>query len=416
MKINELQAKLKNVQCVGVGMYTANCPAHGDSNSELTIIEHEGYSVSFICRDGCGERRVKALLGIYDEDSPRIIHSAGAILDEPYSIVENIAFHATRGEICLLQSVTDKGKSTLTRNALIALACGKPFPPVIDIANKPRRVLLLDFETSARRFSSDIKTMARNLAPDEIAKMRRNLFVMRDAWIGDEPVSLSQHLNIVFEQAADVEADIVVVDTASAAFALRNENDNAEVTREALKPLLQMARKLQVVVVVIHHIGKATTESGQLTESAYRGRGASAFGCYAASIINLNGDAQNADLITLKCAKRKDGGERYEVSMILNRESRWFKLTDLQPSAPMQTNTNYDVVFDAIKDFGQPIQRKELLVMLRGKVSITAIDRSLKQGLEDEKIERDKYGFYAVSELCQTTFEGLNGKDSKLLN
>ncbi|HEX7999609.1 MAG TPA: hypothetical protein VF528_14575 [Pyrinomonadaceae bacterium] len=80
-------------------------------------------------------------------DTPQIITSFSELMNKGFADGEEIAFHACRGELVLLQSVTNHCKSTLTRNAALALSTGGQFLSVVK-SGTPRRVLLLNLEDS----------------------------------------------------------------------------------------------------------------------------------------------------------------------------------------------------------------------------------------------------------------------------
>jgi membrane protease YdiL (CAAX protease family) len=63
-------------------------------------------------------------------------------------------------------------------------------------------------------------------------------------------------------------ADLVVVDTISAAFAVKDENSNSEVASKIFKPLLRMARETKAAILAAHHVGKII---GFVEEIPFRG-------------------------------------------------------------------------------------------------------------------------------------------------
>jgi RecA-family ATPase len=167
--------------------------------------------------------------------------------------------------------------------------CGL-FYPLVE-RGTPRRVLLLNLEGSGSRFQSDLRVMTRDFS--EIELTTQNFFPTHAPVIGDEPLSLSRHMKLMEAHARRVKSDDIIIDTASAAFSLRNENDNSEVANSVMKPLVKLARRLNCLVILIHHIGKAKLEEGSTREQAHRGRGASAWGDFSTSIFNLEADAKD---------------------------------------------------------------------------------------------------------------------------
>jgi hypothetical protein len=312
-----------------------------------------------------------------------------------------IAFTLKRGEIGLLSAVTNRGKSTLIRNALLSLACGKEFFPMVE-SGKPRKVLLLDFETSLERLQPDLRSMTRHFTSEEMRLVAENFFVMCEGRINEDPISLSkyQHSLEVQQFARIKKIDLIVVDTLSAAFDLRNENDNAEVTRLALKPLRNLAQKVGSSLIAVHHIGKSGSEGANQTEGAYKGRGASAFGAYATAVFNLYADKSDTSLITLDCAKRKDGGENFSKLFKLDMSLRWFQ--PVNSSQVQKILTNEELILEVFHTLNRPLKRREMVGQLKGKVTESAIDRWLKDAFAKGIIVKAQYGFYSLKELCQS--------------
>jgi hypothetical protein len=241
--------------------------------------------------------------------------------------------------------------------------------------------------------------MTESLNEKERERVRINLSVVCDANIGDEPLSLSNpaHLQLVQLQAREAGADLIIIDTAAGAFNLHNENENAEVTRALQKPLRGLAAATDATVIYSHHIGKAG-EAGAARESrAYRGRGASAYGCFARSVFNLEPDAKDRDRVTLACAKSK-GVAFDDVVMRLDRAARWFEVTN---ETPPRIKTNYELVVEAVNEFGRAATRKEIEFALAGKVTKSSVGRSLEEGVMRGDLIKPKHGLYELAANTQ---------------
>ncbi len=210
------------------------------------------------------------------------------------------------------------------------------------------------------------RVMTRDFDADSEQLLDQNFFPTHAPALEGEPLSLSRHLRVLEAKVRGMGGvDELIIDTASAAFALRNENDNSEVANFVMKPLVRLARKLNCVLVLVHHVGKAKAEEGTSREQAHRGRGASAWGDFSTSIFNLDADPHDKDRVTLTCGKRKNGGN-YETVLRLDRDRRWFKVTDDTMVKPL---TNDDLVVEAMESIGRPeIQTAEILSMLDGRV------------------------------------------------
>jgi hypothetical protein len=208
--------------------------------------------------------------------------------------------------------------------------------------------------------------------------------------VGDEMLSLSHHLNVVERLANAQGVDLIMIDTASAAFDLRNENDNGEVARLALKPLLRLARKLNCGIVLAHHIGKMGSEEARQVEKAYRARGASAWGCYPTAVYIITAHPGHENMVALACAKRKDGPE-YEKVLELNRTSRWFSLSDetLPPPPPSSRQ-----IVRAV--FSHQMSKAEILTALKDtNLSKRTVEGNLSKDVQEGILVKVRSGWYA---------------------
>src|SRR5689334_24556379 len=100
--------------------------------------------------------------------------------------------------------------------------------------------------------------MVQNLS-DECRKLAEQNFIpLVDYVPDDEPLNLSNedHLLFVINYAKEKAADLIVIDTVSAAFDLLDENSNAEVKRYVMRPLKRLAREANAAVVFCHHTSK----------------------------------------------------------------------------------------------------------------------------------------------------------------
>jgi RecA-family ATPase len=143
------------------------------------------------------------------------------------------------------------------RNLALSLATGRPFANIAPYS-KPRRVVLIDFETRLRRLRKDINKMVERFSTDERAQVDENFLVICDCVVNEEPLSLStsDHMAQVVRNVRAFKEDIVIIDTISASFAIREENSNSEVMGVILKPMARMAHETQTAILGVHHIGK----------------------------------------------------------------------------------------------------------------------------------------------------------------
>jgi DnaB-like helicase N terminal domain/AAA domain len=254
---------------------------------------------------------------------------------------EEIIYGVHRGEVAGLMAITNFGKSTLLFNVSLSLAAGEGYWPLAPRDSSPRRILYIDCESPVSRLQADLQKMHLNVSNAETA--RANYLTVVDAEVDGEPLNLSKphHYKTILWEAKKNRADLIIIDTAASAFELMDENANAEVTRRLMNPLKRLAREANCGVVFTHHIGKATET--QTRESAYLGRGASAFGALSRTIFTLERDAKKGPgYIVLKCAKIK--GEPFApVLLKLNAETRWFEVCAERPEAKLEAPTAQEI-------------------------------------------------------------------------
>jgi len=243
-----------------------------------------------------------------------------------------VAFGCCRGELALVAGVTNKGKSTLMRVIAMCAASGRDFSPFVTASSEGMRVVLMDYEGSAGRTQADLRVMEQNLTENERELLRKNFYVCHAPRVEGEGLTLSvpSHMALLRKLAAPLSPDVIIIDTMSAAFAPKSENDNAEISRIIMKPILeQLARSLNCVVVIVGHIGKASREEGATREPAHKMRGGSAYGDRATTVFNVEGDPNSNNRIRVICPKEKTG-KNFEITFNLNRETRWLTPIDVE--------------------------------------------------------------------------------------
>lgn len=326
-----------------------------------------------------------------------LLTSFAEFMETDFEDGEVIAFDARRGEIAFVQSVTNHGKSTVIRNSSLSLVTGRAFAPFVE-AGEPRRVLLLNFEGSGDWFKSDLRTMTRDFAGPELERVLKNFMPTHAPVLDGEPLSLSRHMRALesaVRRAGGV--DVLIIDTVSAAFSIRNENDNAEVANSVMKPLVKLARRINCLIVLVHHIGKAKSEEGATREQAHRGRGASAWADLSTSIFNLDADPHDQERVTVTCGKRKNGGN-YERVLRLDRARRWLRATD---EAPARAATNRDLMLEAIRGLGlREMRTADIVNSVAGKVPERTAKDWINKLVEQGELLRLRQGWYGLPEVC----------------
>lgn len=313
-------------------------------------------------------------------------------------IGEEIIFGLERGEIAGLNAITNIGKSTLLRNLAICLATGRAFAPIVS-EGKKRKVLILDFETRLARLRQDITTMLSidELLDEELQQsVRENLLLASDARFGDEPLTLSnpQHLAYVRHLALAAKVDVIIVDTISAGFDVRDENSNAEITGRVMKPLAALAADTNSAVIYAHHIGKPKTEEGQSSEAAYRGRGASAFGAWPALVLNLMPDSSVPGRVVLSYPKIKRENVPDDTRFDLDRAARWFASGAKVIPQPRTAYLQLLALFES----GREMNTSEATTALTGIVQQRQVKSYLAQGVREGDLSQPKHGRYKATE------------------
>jgi hypothetical protein len=302
----------------------------------------------------------------------------GEFMSHEFTDGDVVAFGCCRGEAALVAGVTNKGKSTLMRVVSMCAASGRDFSPFVTASSDGLRVILVDYEGSASRTQADLRVMEQNLTENERELLKKNLFVCHAPRVPDgEPLtlSISTHMAHLKTLAARVCPDIIIIDTVSAAFAPKSENDNAEISRMIMKPLIEkLARLLNCVAVIVGHIGKASREEGATREAAHKMRGGSAYGDRATAVFNIEGDSDNNDRIRVICAKEKTG-KQFEITLELNRKTRWLSAIDVERTT--KPPTSEDLVLSLLIQSSGEMKTKKVVNSLARHIS----ERTAKEAL-----------------------------------
>jgi RecA-family ATPase len=324
--------------------------------------------------------------------------SWGELSRKQFTNTEKILFGLMRGNVGSLFAVTNLGKTTLSLNICLSIAAGRIFEPFVKGFHGGRRVMVIDGESTQYELKADFQRMMQDWSPEERGLVERNLHILCDEEIDDEPLNLSdpRHMKAITEAACGFQPDLIVVDTLSALFNLKSENDNAEIKMVVMQPLKKLAKDANAAVLLLHHVGKQN-EDGRTSVGAYAGRGGSAIGALSRSVALLKIDAQDPERIVFSVPKAK--GYRLEpLLMRLDHEARWFIPTN---EAVTPRPTSYELVVSTVKSCGEPVKRKEIDATLKGEISVATIGRNLEEAVSRGDLINPKYGFYAAPENTQ---------------
>lgn len=301
---------------------------------------------------------------------------------------EEIIFGLGRGEVGMLNSVNNAGKTTLLRNLMISLCIGKPFTP-FGYFSLPKRVAFLDFEDSLTYLRKDLSVMLADCSEQERARFNDNaLLVCEYADRQGEDLSLSKlnHLALLTQNLKRFAPDLVIVDTIGSAFQIRDENNNAEVRRFIMRPLKQLAKDVNAALIATHHIGKPKAEEGQTKEASFRGRGASSFADMARLVLNLEKDSIGESVI-LSCAKVK-GAKFTDVKFKLDLERRWF-----ESQGESREVSNYELLLEFFSD-GNPYTTADSIEEFKGVIAERTLKRLLNEAVKREDLQKLRQGVY----------------------
>ena len=337
--------------------------------------------------DGKGES-VEADLENESDNFSKIGFTYGELIKLDLPPREEVIFGLGRGEVGLLNAVNNGGKTTVLRNLMISLGIGKPFPPFGNFSLS-KRVAFLDFEDTLAFLRKDLSVMLANFSDLEKSRFNDNALLVCEYADGQgEDLSLSKlnHLSALTENLIKFRPDLIIVDTISSAFQIRDENNNAEVRKFIMRPLKQLAKDVGAAVIATHHIGKPKSEEGQSKEASFRGRGASSFADMARLVLNLEKDSVD-QTITLVCAKVK-GAKFTDLKLKLNLENRWF-----ESQGESREVTNYELLIEIFAE-GKEYSTKEIVDEFDGVMSARNTKSYLNKAVENKDLKKIRHGVY----------------------
>jgi RecA-family ATPase len=296
----------------------------------------------------------------------------------------------------LLNASTNVRKSTLILNVALSAASNRNFEPLVTDETVGRKILYIDGEATKAELQADINKMAESLDPDERPLLENNLCLICDEDLDGEPLDLvkDDHRKKVLEVAERFKPDLIVIDTLSALALLEDENDNAKVAMEILRPLKSLATKTNAGVLVLHHVGKVNENPKFKISDSYKGRGASAFGALARSTFYIK--EITSKRVELSCPKVKRS-KFDSVILELNREARWFSNVGI---ASTTKKTNYDEVVEIVREFkDEAVKRSRIEEILKEreiKIAEQTLTKILKKAVENGDLLNPKHGHYSV--------------------
>jgi hypothetical protein len=321
----------------------------------------------------------------------------GEFRKRKFADAERIVFGLRRGNVGMLIAETNVGKTTLALNLTLTLAAGKSFPPFVNGRDGGLRVMYVDGESTRAEIRQDVTRMMDGFSVAERELVDSNMLVLCDEELEDEPLNLAnpKHMNAVMRAARQFKPGLVVVDTMAALFNLNEENSNTEVKSVVMQPLKTLAREANGGVLLAHHIGKRKGEEGGTSSHAYRGRGASNFGCLARSVVTLTADRSDKGRVVLSVPKAK-GYRLNDVVMRLDQDARWFRVTDETPP------DSHTCLNDLVAYVTRQMRTGEIVEGLSPKHSKRTVEDTLKEALARRLLTKVRHGWYAPAETTET--------------
>ena len=230
-------------------------PAEGKSLDWLNVFVTDGRAAVHAAFDratpmtkGCHDTH--NAIPPYREGAPHESHfhpiAASALLAEPPEAIKWILDdYLPAGGLVLLAGKPKEGKTTLSYEIATKVAQGVPF---LGRQTRQGAVLILALEEHAR----DVRIRLHHLG----ASTQDGVFVHTGPLA---PTATALDEVMVF--ATEHGVTLILIDTLSAFWKIRDENDAAEMTK-VVKPLLQLARESGACVLLIHHARKSEGSYG----------------------------------------------------------------------------------------------------------------------------------------------------------
>lgn len=175
-----------------------------------------------------------------------------------------------QNSIICLAGVPGVGKSVLSYTAAIAVASGRPF---LGLEATQGRVLYLDEENGPASQPTYFKWAWRGLDCPPLEELALSLRVGQNAMLSYN----GPWTDLMLQEVRSFRPNLIIFDTATKCFRVKDENDNAEATRimSALS-LIQAAADASTTILILKH-ARLVHDSRNEFPDRYKMRGASAW-------------------------------------------------------------------------------------------------------------------------------------------
>jgi hypothetical protein len=314
--------------------------------------------------------------------------------NEKFPKAEKVIFGASRGQVIMTIAGTNAGKTTFGLNLAVRATTGDEFLPFFERPPRPIRVMWVDGESTRSELQSDLRIMMRELLPMQRLLVDENLLIVCDGQVHGEPLNLSfgEHIDSILQTALEFKPDIIVVDTMAALFALRNENDNAEISAVVMQPLKNLAVQADAVVWLNHHTGKQSENAGG--GGAYSARGGSNLGALSRAVLMLTIPDRTDRTRVLASMVKSKGFRMDDTLMRLDLDSRWFEVVN--QIAP----TTKSLMEQVVEYVTREMKAADIFHRF-GHIPKRTIEDALRQAVNEERLFRPRKGYYAPVESTE---------------
>jgi hypothetical protein len=330
-----------------------------------------------------------------DEESEDFVYRWDEFSRLNFSNTDRVIFGLVRGNVGLVVAPTNIGKTTYCLNLALSATTKREFSPMLNKEHSVKRVLYVDGEATKAELQADIKRMLNEFDEIERESVAENLFLVCDEELDYDPLDLVNpvHIGKIQDAALKSSADLIIIDTLAALMDVSDENDNAVVKKEVMKPLRILAKKANAAVLLLHHSGKYYEGAPQ---GVNRGRGASTIPALARAVFNMERDDSGNNRVSLSCSKVK--GEIFQKTLLeLNPESRWFSVRGIAERQD-ESDNSYKQVVEYVCKAGKIVTRADVLTALESdELSRATIDRKLDEAISNRDLEKAGHGKYKCS-------------------
>ena len=301
-------------------------------------------------------------------------------------------------ESLLIVGQSGLGKSIVTLNMALHLAMPATQQEECDFNStnslfgifpipKPRNSLFIQSENSARATQKRLRKMLEGdpRLKDGIHRIKFPM-IHEDIRMMGELMNRS-FMDVILKMIEAHQIDVLFIDPLIS-YHGEDENDNAAM-RKTLDQLTLVCDQIGICVIVVHHVGKSTTNS-----DVFPGRGASGIGDWAANTLILKPgptDIENEDGTTktiIECIHHKQRNYEKHPDFYIERTKNLllYKVVDPRKSA---AEGRISIVTEVLSQMGGYSEsQKELIdgIMADGNVSRSSAQRMVQEALNKKAI------------------------------